>query len=351
MQPVYIFRDVISGRRRHRKRVVAPTRDELLTRLHRVGYARSIIRSAANAVYDFFNSTLYHRDIARRINPEKISKPVCGQIFDILIIALITELCSAERTGYHPHLASSEFCSISDNMPLLQAFAHSYEQALLSDECTFAHTIDYLARQRLIPGLARYDSIHAAVLTGWMMVATVHLDRMSDELVKVHSAISVDVSDFFPPTLQAIVEAHRIDVPKGCKIECNVLLPLDTLGQWTRTHCSEAAADPGNRQSNRFRFYYWANAPGIQHRSVEPLPDEFLDLIGPDLIALLDKGQAVAWCHNCGDYCPRPEEKVRTVKQVATVSDLETGHFCQCGNLLWATCDELRICFIGVGDD
>jgi len=350
MQPVYIFRDVIS-RRRHRKCVVVPTRDELLARLHRVGYARSIIRSAANAVYDFFNSTLYHRDIARRINPEKISKSVCGQIFDILIIALITELCSTERAGYHSQLAASEFCSISDNIFMLQTFAHSYEQALLSDECTFAHTINYLARQRLIPGLTRYDSIHAAVLTGWMMVAKVHLNRMADDLEKLHSAIRFGVSDFFPPTLQAIVEAHRIDAPTGCKIECDVLLPLDTLGQWARAHCSEAAADPGNRHSNRFSFYYWANAPGIQHRSVEPLPDEFLELIGPDLIELLEKGRAVAWCHDCRNYCPWPEKKVSTVNQVATVSDLETGYFCQCGKLLWATCDELRIRSIGAGDD
>lgn len=331
------WRDIVSGRRRHRNLVVGATTNRLNSRAQALGYGKFPIQLGVHTVYDFFECAVYDQRIAKRTDPKRISLSACERIFDSILLTFIIE-CSNSQF-FSKKLVVEEYFSICANRKFLKAFSKTYEEAVIAGDDPASFVMNYIAVAGLIPGLhndVALENHMAELLRRHIGIFNRNSYRfISDMDESVQNALN----GFLPPSEQVVIGA-------GClpnSPACDIVVPIISLQHWGRLNCSESASDPKNANDVAFKIYYWCHWPCERQRAVEPLPREFSDFLSGDLFSMVTEGQATPFCHECKSYCIDPQIKVEKIGDDAAMKEMRTRLYCSCGAMLWHRDSKLHL--------
>ena len=333
MKLIESISDIISGKRAHRNLTFGVALTSAFKRSDRIGYASQIVRESVFHADLFFRTYLYRANARLSLHPKSIDRQGAAMLIDLFVMATILECC--KFATFRKRVALSEFLQISEDQGFVNGCLTEFEKSALAPSDFFLKKV---ADTGLIEGFR--DNIEAQFTL--RELAAQELKYLSDSLAKfieiMGESIESSIGDLFPGNLQFIVDSSFID---GAR--CDVILTYDSLLDWTKENCASTASDPEKAEDPRFGFYYWLRERNLGQENVDPLPDEFREILISDIPQLLQEQKAIAFCRECENYARNVKVKGKKVGSDGALSIVNYTYWCDKGHFLFYKNEKMHL--------
>ncbi len=318
--------DIVSGKRAHRNVTFGVSLASAFERCDRIGYASHVAKEAIVHADAFFASYLYQASAPLSINVKLINSHGAEKLIDLFVMAAILECC--KLGAFRKNIALNEILQISADRDFAEQCLIEFNRSKLTPSDFFLKKV---SDSKLIQGFENNIKAQYALREFARLELKHFSDSQTNFIEAISEAIDFCIRDLFPGNLQFIVDALFIE-----DAHCDVMLTHEFLLDWTEEKCAQIAANPKNAEDSRFSFYYWLREHNLGRTHVDPLPDEFREILIPDILQLLQEQKAIAFCKKCEDYAVDMNIEAEAIGNDGAFSIFKYKYCCARGHFLFS---------------